>query len=290
MFQKTALWEPSYDQGFARDASEAAYPNLWEELLFNWHGPLGVTGIGTDSIKDTSGYDNDGTPSGMAASAWVMTEKGYGLAYSGANEQITLGNPALLDGLPAISVSLWVYFNASAGDYDLVLKGNHTDNQPFLFWYDEAGTDAYRIQVTDEGGTNSGSLTSASIPVIGAWQHLVVTFANEQVRLFINGIEDGNSPWAVPGVNDVSSGGAVGGNWWFGTGTTPGNKTLNGQIADIGIWNRALAFNEIQQLFVDEHAIVRPRLAVPLSSGAAPAAGIEAFKYYYDQQEAVACG
>ncbi len=270
LFHTPALWLPSYDQGFARDASEAWNRNLWDGLVFNWHGPLGVTGIGTDSIKDTSGYSNDSTPSGMVASDWVMTEKSWALDFNGSSKYIVVPPQQQLN-TEHVTVSAIVRSEGSGSDEVVnretgvvVLRATSTT----WFFQVKVGGVAYQAE-------------SGSAPT-GDWQHVVGTYDGLIVRLYVDGALVAAT--AKTGVIDTGSFSK----FYIGAHTNPTNY-FDGQIASVDIWGRAIAFSEIQQL-VDEHAIVRPRLAVPLSSGAAPAAGIEAFKYYYDQQEAVACG
>ncbi len=228
-----------------------------DDVLDLWRGCVGYwpmwMGAGLTAY-DLSPYHNHGT---LTTLGWVPTQVGQALIFDGNTDSISLGNPSHLDGLPAITVSMLVYFDASVHDYDLLVKGDHDAGQPFLFWADESTGDHYACLITDSGATGSGIKYSAAVPILGAWQHLCVTFANEQIRMFINGVEDDNSPFATPGVSDIASGGANGGIWVIGKDPGSITRTLDGKIALTTIHNRALSAGEIAYLAANPFIMIR---------------------------------
>ena len=65
---------PSYGVGFARNAAQSEYPELWRGLVGLWSPSLGPTGL---TLYDWSGNKNRGALTNMDASTdWVVGEKG----------------------------------------------------------------------------------------------------------------------------------------------------------------------------------------------------------------------
>jgi hypothetical protein len=73
---------PSFSQGFARNATQALFPNLWTELVL-----LGAPYIGHQGqmLYDRSIYRNDGTLTSMTNDDWKIGENGLALDCSGNN-------------------------------------------------------------------------------------------------------------------------------------------------------------------------------------------------------------
>ncbi len=255
---RPALWLPSYEQGFARDASEAANPNLWEELLFNWHGPLGVTGA---TAWDVSGFSNDPALTNMdPATDWVTTERGWALELDhDASQYLTCGNISSTIFAGDFTVAGWIIANPAAGVFTRVLIDKRSGaGAGFRFLIENAGSN-FRV---DLDGTTLTLLAANT----GVWNYFTLRRIGTAVRLFVDGVDvDGG----VSGDDASNNNGLFIGSRSF---AAPAGF-WDGMIGSISIWYRGLAFSEIKKLVVDEHAIVRPRLAVPLSSGAAPAAG-----------------
>lgn len=76
---------PSWKQGFARNAAQSAYPNRWKGLGGAWVPALGVTG---GTLFDVSGRKNHGTLTD--GPTWVATEKGWATAFNSSLNRITM--------------------------------------------------------------------------------------------------------------------------------------------------------------------------------------------------------
>ncbi len=265
-----AKQRPSYKQGYARYTHEVAPEAraMRESAVGLWYPSLGITGA---TLRDVSGHGSHGA---VQNATWVKQWLNFDATVP--SDRVFIGAPATMDALQEITLSMLVYFDADVGDYDLVVKGSHGANQPFVLWYD--ATDKYQFLITDEGGEYSGVKTSATTPAIGVWQHLALTFANEQARMFIDGVEDGNSPWTLTGVDDI----ATGSNWWVGTSQSLSNF-LKGRITNLSIHNKGHSISEIRLLSEDPGILVRKhRRQLPVSSGVVPAVGdIPIFMHHY---------
>ena len=238
---------PSYTQGFARRKAEAAYPGLWDGLVFNWHGPLGPTGL---KAKDTSGYGNDGTLTNMEPDTdWLSTSLGPALDFGGTDEYIALTSFVLQ---PYFSVQVW-YKTLDAGVGTQPFMGSAQDGM-WVNW--EYPTYAY-IRVASDRNMNTG-VNGCD----GNWHQDLWTVtpdvggAGFTATIYRDGI--------YRGIGTTTYGGADFQVDTFGKrGTTYGIVT----IASIAMWQRVLLANEIQLLYVDPHAIVRPKQQVFFSVG-----------------------
>jgi len=260
LIETPALWLPSYGQGFARCQAEAANPGLREGLVFNWHGPLGVTGA---TAFDTSGRGNDGTLTNMdPASDWVMTEKGWALDFDAVGDRIEI--PSAFDISRPISVSMRVNIRTLPGgayDYVIVNPSSATNKWGIIVPYS-----SFAVGVTDNA-TSLKYVTGNNI-VPGKWYSLVALIKDPVTSslIFLDGIQQSTS-------NGFTYFGNSNSNTVIGARSTGGNA-MDMQVANASIWSRLLTFNEIQLLHRDQHAIVRPMMRVPVSMPRHP--------YYYN--------
>ncbi len=262
MFQKTALWEPSCDQGFARDASEAANPNLWEEMDGLWAPPLGVTGL---TVPDISGHGKDGTPN---ADLWE-TSPGPVLGFDGSSDGMEIASGVLL-GAMEFTIAGWVR-KRGATNIDILWEhsANFNNNDGSFVVYFSSGDKM--IVLRRATGTTNYNGGEWIIALGTAWHHLAITFnevalAGLGTRVWVDGVEQTID-------TQTHSASTVGKQvpdepMYFGS-RANSSLFLDCQLGLTGAWCRCLAFSEIQKLYLDPSAPVRPRLAVPLSSGAA---------------------
>ncbi len=260
---------PSYETNFAGpDRLPPANPNLWDGLIYNWHGPLGVTGISANDIKDTSGRQNHGTPSNMVASDWAMTDGCYALDFDGNadDEYIPLPDSSISDGLAAFSVSALVRFDSAsagaAGD-GIVSKWDDSTDKVFLLWRAN-GTAELRFRQYNSSGSFDEAI--GLVPVANQWYSVVGVYDGASVLLYV----DGKLQSTVGSLTGVTQSGSAQ-DLFIGSYDQSQLNTMLGQLSSVAMWNRALAPNEIQQLFVDTHAITRPMQRLFVGGGAAAA-------------------
>ena len=258
---RPALWEPSYEQGFARNAAEAWNTNLREGLLSCWHMALGPTGA---TLFDVSRYGRHGPLTSMdPATDWVVGERGYALVFDGNSEWVDL--PATITSSP---YTMAVWFNADVGAAGSLISVS-----------DRSGTSGYvDIRVNNtflRGRVNGAAQTNIEGVVAGTWQLAVLTeFSSTSRTLWLDGATDSNTESeTITGFNGSAIGALK---------RSDLVVPFEGQVRSAAVWNRALSSNEIQQLYADPHAIVRPRMAVPFSV-AAPAAGNPWYQYAQEQ-------
>ncbi len=250
-----ALWLPSYASGYASSQAEAANPGLWDGLMFNWHGPLGPTGLtARDGVRK-----NDGTLTNMdPATGWVVTKKGYALDFDVASTQY-VNLPTISP--PLISAAAWVWNRAEDDAFPCILYlGNDGGSRGLILTYFR-NADTFRFYVYDSGvGFVFAETATVSLQT---WYHVCGTYDGATVRIYLDGKVASTTAAASLidyGANDAHFIGRYGASFF------------HGLITNVAIHNRALTPNEIQQLIGDTHAITRPMQWLLIGEGAAPPA------------------
>ena len=207
------------------------------------------------NANDESGNGNNGTVNGA-----TLTQDRFGAinsAYSfdGVNDYVIVENNPELESISDLSISGWININELPNSNSLlsgvVTKwygqlncGNQSDS--YAIWVSHlnemvAGTNQYQFY-----GNQQNVLVSESGQLqVQNWVHFTLVHSTQLGgRLFLNGLL----------VNDNSLVGEICGSTnplFFGCdyGLGNPNRFLNGQLDDIGIWNRALTEEEIQGLY-----------------------------------------
>ncbi len=134
------------------------------------------------------------------------------------------------------TVSSWVKNNGSGGTF--ISKGTAYD-----FNIDGSG----KVQAVLNGTTR---LTSSTTVNDSKWHHIAFSYTGSTLRLYIDGVEDGNSPsTAVPLPTSSNHRFAIGINY---TDKNNFSTTFNGDIDEVRIWDSALSQMEIHYIMNQE--------------------------------------
>lgn len=164
---------------------------------------------------------------------------GDSITFDGVDDHIVLPG---FDGFPGgdnpFSLSFWFYSDASASDNPEV---------PF-FYGNEATGQAIRIRLNSNGQITSGHwggsgydwTTSTGVWTLSAWNCIAETYDGTTDRLYLNGVEVGNS-----NINNLSiptSSNLI-------LGKRPNGEIYGGQIAQVKVYNKELTASQVQQNF-----------------------------------------
>lgn len=184
--------------------------------------------------KDYSGNSNHGINNNAIVVQGLRNRKCY--SFNGTNAWINCGNAKLLAN-NQISLSCWCYFNDLGAWKGIITKGINSG--------------AYGIQL-DRNGNNrlqfTGIYTSSQWVIgtttltTGNWYHLVATYSNRNVKLYVNGVEDISATveWDIVDNNENLS---------IGCDFPGGDEYHCGLLQDVRIYNRALTAKEIKTLY-----------------------------------------
>ncbi len=207
----------------------------------------------TGNADDGSGNGNNGSVTNAVLSSDRFGNTDGAYLFDGSSSYISL-NP--INGLEinnAISISIWAKITGINGNTDcsvgcsqyLVSRNTDVQQEHFSIRIDEVtSSNKFSGQVNDNftAGCGVQSPVSTIIPQAD-WHHIVLTYDGSEVKLFVDGILQGTSPYT--GLMNPS-----GEQIFFGMHNDPlFPYFVNGLLDDIGIWDRALTACEIQQLY-----------------------------------------
>ena len=211
--------------------------------------PRSYSGSGT-SIYDLSGNNVTGT---LTNGPTYSSLHGGTITFDGTNDLISF-SPTLLDNITEGTISAWVYLNSitgaaitarqrdgvntyavfSIGSYSASGGSATAGTAGKLYWHGKNG-------VTEAASTNN--ITASR------WHHVVVTFSASQASFYINGVFDSTTAGDYVAGN---SGGVLSPNYTqIGCWNNNGGKSipLNGNIANLSVYSRALGASEVAQIF-----------------------------------------
>ncbi len=260
-YRKTALALPAseYASGrrppqFQLDESHSLYNGLHLALLgYQDHAS-------PQAFIDSSPYRNDAGRVGTELSTfteWSSELQRHAIKFSSGSSTSRLrvrlrpgDDQTGQSDFTNFSFSVWVDPDGVSVDRGILYHGEHVSGSSFAFWFDQSSPDQWAYIITDSASHSSGVDYSAESASAGL-AHLCLTFEPTVSRLFINGVEDANSPFAgMSLVDDIGYDWTNASGYWHIGGDAPDSSTkrFNGIMADPMIWLRTLDESEVKIL------------------------------------------
>jgi hypothetical protein len=205
-------------------------------------------------VLDKSGGTNHGNVINISTTTFYASGKiGQGFNFDGSNDYMDLGDVNAIDTSTSLSGCAWVKHDSITDD-DVIFSKNNSTDDGFFFLRDDIGsvsgrTDMYKIYFAESSGTENIQIegVSNSSP-LSKWTFVCFSFIENTangLRLYINGVEDANSPVSTVGIIGIDSG------------TQPLRIGMrsdavwhhDGSIDDVRIYNRVLSSTEITALY-----------------------------------------
>jgi len=185
-------------------------------------------GSGT-TAHDNSDYGNDGTIHGAQ---WVDGRLESALLFDGYDEYVSVPNSQSLQISDGITVDAWVYRHGQFRDEAVAMK--RSENTGFGLWFSETDNKAY----FGTGSTEFRGVRSASDIKTDNWYHIVGTYDNEVLKIYINGVLENSENISGQLAYNTT-------NLTIGKHNVTNSHYFDGIIDEVQIYDRSLNENEI---------------------------------------------
>jgi len=168
------------------------------------------------------------------------------MEFDGTDDYLSMGDKSTHDwGSGDGTVSAW-FKTSTAGIQDIVQNGSYSTNaKSYTILLDTNS----KFAVSIDDNTTAKAVISDTSGNDGLWHHIVGVRDGNDLRLYIDGIEDANSPTDITGYGDIDiSDPLMIGAGTNGTGGSPGNF-YTGQIDEVKIFNYALTNLQVKQVY-----------------------------------------
>ncbi|WP_436514338.1 LamG-like jellyroll fold domain-containing protein [Ekhidna sp. To15] len=180
-----------------------------------------------------------------------IQENNYGLDFDATDQYVDFGTNLRdnLAGLPSLTVEAWVYRTADKPFHTVI--GNYTSLLQFLLRIDNNKV-AFFVDSDIAGFTNAQGVTDVPI---NTWTHIAGTWDGTDIKVFINGVQDGIASYSGGVLSGDGGNVTIGGN----TGA-PGGEFMQGQIDEVRVWNFARTESQINAFKDQEVNALMPGL------------------------------
>lgn len=189
---------------------------------------------------------NNGSVTGTTRGEQGILNSSY--KFDGIDDTVQFGNDTSLNfGAGDFSIQLWVNATNDVGtNKKILIKG---DGGVGGIRYEITAQDASIIKVNVDDNSIDATVSSAVEAFDSLWHHIVMVRDGNNLRLYIDGVEDANSPADITGLGDIDN---------ADINLTVGNTEYNGTLDEIGMWNRALSDGEVSDLYNNGNALEFP--------------------------------
>ena len=195
-------------------------------------------GSGT-AWTDLSGNGNNGT---LTNGPTYSSANGGSIVFDGSNDYVTLGTPALMNGVQVpLTISLWARAN-SFGTYNTLwgVYGSTSGGKLYSLFRVDSGTLRYFTSNSSGGFQFNNSFA----PSTSVWNFYTVTvsgtLSSPSVTIYLNSSSQTFSYSTLTSSLNLSVDFRIGSN-------STGGELWNGNISNVMWYNRALTASEVQQ-------------------------------------------
>ena len=215
-------------------------PTLNDGLIGLWSFEEGSGNV----VGDLSGGGNTGTV--LNGAYWTPGKWRGGLGFDGVDDYVRVANSAPLELTNLVTLAAWVRPQLNGAWQSVIRKvvqeGTHA--YPYtaydLLLVDSAGTFQARMSVSGTDG-NRVYVSGSSSLSYGTWYHLVGTYDGTNIRIYVNGVQDGIAAYSSP---LLRTGQAL----YLGR-NGGGGDLFKGVLDELRIYNRVLTSTQVRQLY-----------------------------------------
>jgi len=216
---------------------------------------------GTGTIAHDSVSSNHGT---IYGASWTTGKVGNALSFDGINDYIEIGDVPSLDINSAITLEAWVKTAAAANHNNpIASKDDDGSNREWYFGtcFDANNPGKVRWTLNTPNPSWYGYELDSNEPLNdGLWHYIVGTYDGSYMRLYIDGIEDSESPMARSGqIPNTQAHFRIG---YTGSSST---QYFLGIIDEVAVYDKALTAEEIRNRY--NSVIPEPSTMLLLGAG-----------------------
>lgn len=215
-------------------------PNAQSGLLAHWtmDGRVDLpSGSGANRLLQAVDKSGNNSHALMQMGADSRTDGRIGNALMFDGDYASPRKTGIGSGATALTCSVWIY-PLIQGDFRGIVTSDNTG-------YCGLNSTEY-VDNGVEFRTMSGNLRSpANVIPYGAWTHVVgVWESGIKKKIFVNGVEV-----ATASGDEITTATLDIGVWYLGTDRLISGRYFSGRIDDVSLWTRALADNEVKELY-----------------------------------------
>lgn len=207
--------------------------------------PSGMVGWwpGDGNANDIVGGNHGTLQNGATATAAGRVDQAF--SFDGVNDYVQIPNAAL-NNMAAGTIDMWIFPTENGGNGTFgfgrpwFAKQHNNVNSYAVFAF-KSPTDSKALFHLNNQAPNVFGTTALTL---NTWHHVAATWDGSFIRVYVDGVQDGQvaSTQSLP--FDLGSVTSIGG--WTGD----GNNFFEGLIDEVEIFNRALSAEEIQAIFL----------------------------------------
>ncbi len=189
------------------------------------------------NANDLSLNSNNGTVNGATLTSDRFGNSNYAYSFNGINNYISIGAITL----QSFAISSWIY-NSSVNPSNLSAIFSNLNSTPYKGLEFRVQPDSTLMLVCGIGINWSAPTTTFKLSN-NNWYHVVVTSDNSTIKIYVNAIQIAS--YGISGFINNTQG------ILFGTRAPSASNGgwYSGKLDDIGIWNRALTQQEVNDLY-----------------------------------------
>lgn len=207
-------------------------------------------GTGNTAYDQNETSNNDGSFTDGSTGNWTSSSRygDYGIDFDGTADYIDCGNDLSLNISDAITIVAWIYpHDSGEGGFGRVFeKWYNVTYGPYGLYMGGTGNEEIkcRIQI---GGVSKDAITTGNAVPYNQWSFVTGVYNGSNVIVYVNGVEYIGA--AATGLIDSYPSADV----TIGNQNPLGERTFNGTIDVVRIYNRALSNDEINQTMNNTH-------------------------------------
>jgi len=205
-------------------------------------------GSGLSDFEDRGPHRHHGYDTGGGVRMGDEGITGGAASFDGVDDTIALtGNPDLpLYNHPEYTLSLWVKGHGTHNDRRIWAEGNSANTNPIIGLGTHGAGLHSKIRFYFRGDSWNVFLwkNSDAEPFDGKWHHILITDANGDLKLYVDGKRDTADLSYTRPANVTLDYSGIGG-----LARAAGGSFFNGSIDEVGMWKRILSPEEVQQVY-----------------------------------------